>query len=132
MIYFYYFWIIQCIDLLKDDYTTMRTAIVCLNAKEAEELNNFLILTKKTLLIHEKITTFDMRGWHFNLILNFIVVLTYYLISIYYWFNYVLKKIFFGNYILIRVFYSFTRKLDIMYMRSLSSIDMYWSSTIWP
>lgn len=50
------------LDLLKDDYTTLRTAIVCINAKEAEELNSFLTLTKKTLLIHEKMKSFDIRG----------------------------------------------------------------------
>lgn len=40
----------------------MRTAIICVNTKEAEELNNFLTLTKKTLLIHEKMKSFDIRG----------------------------------------------------------------------
>lgn len=50
------------LDLLKDDYTTMRTAIICLNAEEAEELNAVLFLTKKTLLIHEKMKSFEIRG----------------------------------------------------------------------
>ncbi|XP_071581111.1 putative ATP-dependent RNA helicase TDRD12 [Temnothorax nylanderi] len=48
-------------DLLKDDCATLRTAIVCVNAKEAEELNNFLTLTKKTLLIHENMRSLDIR-----------------------------------------------------------------------
>ncbi|XP_071638869.1 putative ATP-dependent RNA helicase TDRD12 isoform X1 [Temnothorax longispinosus] len=52
----------KILDLLKDDYTTLRTAIVCVNAKEAEELNNFLTFTKKTLLIHEKMKAFDIQA----------------------------------------------------------------------
>ncbi|XP_036148716.1 putative ATP-dependent RNA helicase TDRD12 isoform X2 [Monomorium pharaonis] len=52
----------KLLDLLKDDYTKLRTAIVCINAKEAEELNTFLISTKKTLLIHEDMKSFDIRA----------------------------------------------------------------------
>lgn len=48
--------------MLKDDYTRMRTAIICVNAEEAEELNTILFLTKKTLLIHEKMKLFEIRG----------------------------------------------------------------------
>lgn len=36
--------------------------IVCINAKEAEELNAFLLLTKKTLLIHEEMKSSDIQG----------------------------------------------------------------------
>ncbi|XP_025265669.1 putative ATP-dependent RNA helicase TDRD12 isoform X2 [Camponotus floridanus] len=49
-------------DILKDDYTTMRTMIICINAKEAEELNTFLFSTKKTLLIHEEMKLSDIRA----------------------------------------------------------------------
>ncbi|KAL6261063.1 hypothetical protein P5V15_008590 [Pogonomyrmex californicus] len=52
----------KILELLKDIYTTSRTAIVCINAEEAEELNSFLLSTKKTLLIHEKMKSFDIRG----------------------------------------------------------------------
>ncbi|XP_018404160.1 PREDICTED: putative ATP-dependent RNA helicase TDRD12 [Cyphomyrmex costatus] len=50
-------------DLLSmNEYLTMRTAIVCTNAEEAENLNTFLILTKKTLLIHEKMHSSSIRA----------------------------------------------------------------------
>ncbi|XP_025987860.2 putative ATP-dependent RNA helicase TDRD12 isoform X1 [Solenopsis invicta] len=52
----------KILALLKDNYITQRTAIVCINAKEAEELNSLLILTKKTLLIHENMKSFDIRA----------------------------------------------------------------------
>lgn len=40
----------------------MKTMIICINAKEAEELNTFLLSTKKTLLIHEEMKLSDIRG----------------------------------------------------------------------
>lgn len=49
-------------DILKNDYTILRTMIICINAEEAEKLNEFLHLTKKTLLIHEKMKLFDIQG----------------------------------------------------------------------
>ncbi|KYM94896.1 Pre-mRNA-processing ATP-dependent RNA helicase PRP5, partial [Cyphomyrmex costatus] len=54
-------------DLLSmNEYLTMRTAIVCTNAEEAENLNTFLILTKKTLLIHEKMHSSSIREYMQN------------------------------------------------------------------
>lgn len=52
----------KLLDIIKDDYTTIKTMIVCINAKEAEELNAFLLSTKKTLLIHEKMKLSDIQG----------------------------------------------------------------------
>ncbi|KAL0118063.1 hypothetical protein PUN28_009027 [Cardiocondyla obscurior] len=52
----------KILDLLKNDNGTLRTAIICVNAKEAEELNNSLISTKKTLLIHEEMKSFDIQA----------------------------------------------------------------------
>lgn len=51
----------RILELLKDDYLAMRTAIVCTNAEEAEQLNTFLILTKKTLLIHENMKSQEIQ-----------------------------------------------------------------------
>ncbi|XP_012057914.1 PREDICTED: putative ATP-dependent RNA helicase TDRD12 [Atta cephalotes] len=49
-------------DLMsKNEYLMMRTAIICTNAEEAEDLNTFLILTKKTLLIHDKMKSSAIR-----------------------------------------------------------------------
>ncbi|XP_018050182.1 PREDICTED: putative ATP-dependent RNA helicase TDRD12 isoform X2 [Atta colombica] len=49
-------------DLMsKNEYLMMRTAIICTNAEEAENLNTFLILTKKTLLIHDKMKSSAIR-----------------------------------------------------------------------
>ncbi|XP_029178829.1 putative ATP-dependent RNA helicase TDRD12 isoform X2 [Nylanderia fulva] len=49
--------------LMKDNYTTMKTMIVCINAKEAKELNSFLEgLNKKTLLIHEEMISSDIQA----------------------------------------------------------------------
>ncbi|XP_050453768.1 putative ATP-dependent RNA helicase TDRD12 isoform X2 [Cataglyphis hispanica] len=53
-------------DIIKDDYTTLKTMIVCINAKEAEELNAFLLSTKKTLLIHEKMKSSDIQALQEN------------------------------------------------------------------
>lgn len=52
----------KLLDIIKDDYTRLKTMIVCINAKEAEELNAFLLSTKKTLLIHEKMKSSDIRA----------------------------------------------------------------------
>jgi superfamily II DNA/RNA helicase len=50
-------------DLLKDDYMMLKTMVVCTNTAEAEELNAFLLsMTKKTLLIHEKMKPIDMQS----------------------------------------------------------------------
>ncbi|KAG5319174.1 VASA1 helicase, partial [Pseudoatta argentina] len=54
-------------DLMsKNEYLTMRTAIMCSNAEEAEDLNTFLILTKKTLLIHDKMKSSAIRALREN------------------------------------------------------------------
>ncbi|KAG5309689.1 VASA1 helicase, partial [Acromyrmex insinuator] len=54
-------------DLMsKNEYLTMRTAIICTNAEEAEDLNTFLILTKKTLLIHDKMKSSAIRALREN------------------------------------------------------------------
>ncbi|XP_029663616.1 putative ATP-dependent RNA helicase TDRD12 isoform X3 [Formica exsecta] len=53
-------------DMIKDDYITLKTMIVCINAEEAEELNAFLLSTKKTLLIHEKMKSSDIRALQEN------------------------------------------------------------------
>ncbi|KAG5341799.1 VASA1 helicase, partial [Acromyrmex charruanus] len=54
-------------DLMsKNEYLTMRTAIMCTNAEEAEDLNTFLILTKKTLLIHDKMKSSAIRALREN------------------------------------------------------------------
>ncbi|XP_032684935.1 putative ATP-dependent RNA helicase TDRD12 isoform X2 [Odontomachus brunneus] len=47
-------------DLLNNDYTILRTMVVCINAEEAMQLNTFLIPTKKTLLIHENMKLLDI------------------------------------------------------------------------
>ncbi|KYQ56077.1 ATP-dependent RNA helicase DBP3 [Trachymyrmex zeteki] len=58
----------KIVDLLsKNEYLTMRTAIVCTNAEEAEDLNTFLILTKKTLLIHDKMKSSAIREYMQNM-----------------------------------------------------------------
>lgn len=50
-------------DILKDDYKALKTMIVCINAKEAEQLNAFLLSTmKETLLVHERMKDFDVAG----------------------------------------------------------------------
>lgn len=49
-------------EILTDDYTILRTMVVCINAEEAEHLNAVLIPTKKTILIHEKMKLFDILG----------------------------------------------------------------------
>lgn len=58
----YLFLFNKILDVIKNDYTTMKTIIICINAKDAEELNTFLLLTKKTLLIHEEMKSSDIRG----------------------------------------------------------------------
>ena len=72
------------LDLMsKNEYLMMRTAIICTNAEEAEDLNTFLILTKKTLLIHDKMKSCDIRGTmtNFNRIKKcFILYLMFYCI----------------------------------------------------
>lgn len=50
------------LDILKNDYKKLKTMIVCINAEEAKQLNDFLLLTKETLLIHEKMKCFDIEG----------------------------------------------------------------------
>lgn len=54
------------LDMLKSDYTKLRTMIVCINAEEAEQLNTFLCLTKKTLLIHENMELLEVQGRTFK------------------------------------------------------------------
>jgi len=72
------------LDLMsKNEYLMMRTAIICTNAEEAEDLNTFLILTKKTLLIHDKMKSSAIRSTmtNFNHIKKcFILYLTFYFI----------------------------------------------------
>lgn len=52
----------KVLDILKDDYIKLRTMVVCTNTEEAEKLNTFLLSTKKTLLIHEKMKSFDIQA----------------------------------------------------------------------
>lgn len=50
-------------DVIQDYYTTMKTMIICVNVKEAKELNTFLEDSKKkTLLIHEEMKSSDIQA----------------------------------------------------------------------
>lgn len=50
------------LDILKENYTILRTMVVCINAEEAIQLNAFLTPRKKTLLIHENMKLLDILG----------------------------------------------------------------------
>ncbi|XP_014469749.1 PREDICTED: putative ATP-dependent RNA helicase TDRD12 isoform X2 [Dinoponera quadriceps] len=56
----------KILDILEDDYTKLRTMVVCVNAEEAVQLNAFLAPTKKTLLIHENMKLFNILALREN------------------------------------------------------------------
>ncbi|CAK9807417.1 Putative ATP-dependent RNA helicase TDRD12 [Anthophora plagiata] len=52
----------KLLDILCNDYLKLRTIVVCINNEEAEQLYNFLVRYKETLLAHENMNFVRLQG----------------------------------------------------------------------
>ena len=52
----------KVLELLGDEYSTLRTVIICINHEEAEELYTFLGKYKQTFLAHENMNFLHLQG----------------------------------------------------------------------